>query len=79
MEAYFHAFFNWEQNNQARLLLMTEFIHHNAKNASIDDTLFEFNYGFHLYVFFKNDANPCLKSYSANKLAKQLKDLISTY
>ena len=34
MEAYLQAFVNFEQNDQARLLLMVEFAYNNAKNTN---------------------------------------------
>lgn len=40
---------------------------------------FKLNYGSHLCVFFEDDVDPYLKSFLANKLAKELRDLISTY
>lgn len=37
---------------------------------------FELNCSYYPYVFFKDDVDSCLKSYSVNKLAKELRDLI---
>ena len=76
MEAYLRAFVNWEQNNWARLLPIAEFAYNNAKNASTGHTLFKLNYGFHPWVSFKDDIDSCSRSYSANKLAKRLRELI---
>lgn len=58
---------------------MAEFVYNNARNASTGYTLFELNCGYHLCILFDNNTNPCSKSYSANELAKELKNLISIY
>ena len=76
MEAYLRAFVNWEQNDWARLLPMAEFAYNNAKNASTGYTLFEPNCGFHPQVSFENDVDPCSRSRFANKLAKELRELM---
>ncbi len=47
MEAYLRVFINFEQDDWARLLPMTEFAYNNAKNASTSHTPFELNYGYH--------------------------------
>ncbi len=60
----------------AKLLPMAEFAYNNAKNASPGHTLFDLNCGYHPRVFFNEDVNPRLKSCSANKLAKELRELI---
>ncbi len=54
---------------------MAEFAY-NAKNASFDHTLFKLNCGYHPQVLFKEDNNSCSRSYSANKLADKLRELI---
>lgn len=59
IEACFQAFINFKQNNWARFLLMAMFTYHNAKNASTGHIPFEFNYGYHLEMSFKDDVNPC--------------------
>ena len=56
---------------------MAEFTYNNIKNANIGHTLFELNYGYHSYVFFDNDANPCSKSCLVEELAKKLRNLMS--
>ena len=58
MEAYFWAFVNFEQNDWAKLLPMTEFAYNNAKNASTVDIPFEFNCNYHSCIFYKADINP---------------------
>ena len=76
IEAYLKVFVNWEQNDWACLLLMAEFAYNNAKNASTSHTPFELNCGFHPRVFFKDDVNFCSRSCSADKLAKELRELM---
>ena len=76
MEAYLKVFVNWEQDDWARLLLMAEFAYNNTKNTSTGHTLFELNCGYYSKVFFKEDIDSCLKSRSANELAKKLRELI---
>ena len=56
---------------------MTEFAYNNAKNVSIGHTPFDLNRGFNPQVFFKNDVDPCSRSRSANKLVKELKELMN--
>ena len=77
MEAYFQAFVNYEQNDLARLLPMTEFAYNNAKNIIISYTLFELNCGFHPRLSYKKDVNPCSKSKTADQLATELQILMS--
>ena len=76
MKAYLRAFVNWEQNDWARLLPMAEFAYNNAKNASTRHTPFKLNYSFYPRVFFKDDVKSCSRSRFANKLAKELRELI---
>lgn len=59
IEAYLQAFFNFEQNNWARLLLIAEILYNNAKNASITQMLLELNYGYYAYVSFEKNTKPC--------------------
>ena len=53
IEAYFRAFINHQQNNWARLLSITEFVHNNIKDANMRYTTFELNCRYHLGVFHK--------------------------
>ncbi len=76
MEAYLRAFVNWEQDNWARLLTIVEFAYNNAKNASTGHTHFKLNCDYHPRVSFEEDIDPRSRSCSANKLAKELKELI---
>ena len=48
---------------------MTKFAYNNIKNTSIGYTLFELNCKYHLYVFYKEDFDPHLKSRSVKKLS----------
>ena len=58
---------------------MAEFFYHNAKNTNTSHTLFELNYEFRLPFLLKKGIDFCSKSYFANKLAKQLRELIKIY
>ena len=77
MEAYLRVFVNWKQNDWARLLPIAEFAYNNAKNASTSHTPFELNCGFYLRVFFEDNVNPCSRSRSADKLVKELRELMN--
>lgn len=55
---------------------MTDFAYNNIKNMSIGYTLFELNYGYHSYVFYKKDIDPHFESKSADKLSSELRKLI---
>ena len=67
---------NWKQNDWAHLLLIAEFAYNNTKNTNTSHTCFELNCGFHQQVFFRDNVDPCSRSHSANKLVKELKELI---
>ena len=56
---------------------MAEFTYNNAKNTSTNHTPFKLNYSYHPQVFFKDNFDFCSKSCSANKLAKELRELIN--
>ena len=73
---YLKAFVNWEQDNWAKLLPMAEFAYNNTKNASIDQTPFEFNCDYHPRVFFEENVDTCLRSRFANELAEELRELM---
>ena len=79
MEVYLRAFVNWKQNDWACLLPIAEFIYNNAKNASTGHISFELNCGFHLQVSFEDNVNACSRSCSANKRAKELRELMDIY
>ena len=55
---------------------MAKFVYNNTKNASTGHTPFKLNCGLYLQVSFKDNINPCFRSYFANKLAKELRKLI---
>ena len=76
MEAYLRVFVNWEQNNWAKPLPMTEFTYNNAKNASTNHTLFKLNFCYCLRVLFKENVDLCLKSYFTDKLVEELRELM---
>lgn len=56
---------------------MTEFAYNYAKNVNTGYILFKFNYVYYPHISFKNKTNAYLKCYSANKLTKNLKNLMS--
>ena len=56
---------------------MAEFAYNNAKNASTSFTHFEFNYGYHPRVSYKEDLDPCSKSKTAEELSSELRELIT--
>ena len=72
MEAYFQVFYNFEQNDWARLFLIAEFAYNNAKNASTGHILFQLNYGYHPYVFYKKNLDLCSKSKTVKELFSKL-------
>ena len=76
MVAYLRFFVNFEQNNWAMLLPMVEFVYNNTKKASTGHTPFELNYGYHPWMLYKEDIDPCFQSKSADKLLAELRKLI---
>lgn len=58
---------------------MAKFIYNNIKNASISHISFKPNYKYYLYVFYKEDINPCPKSKTKDKFARKLQELIIIY
>lgn len=56
---------------------MTEFAYIDAKNTSIDYMSFEPNCRYHPHVSFENETNLYSKFCLANKIAKELKELMS--
>ena len=77
MEAYLRAFINFKLNDWARLLPMAEFAYNNTRNASTGYMPFKLNCGYHLWVFYEEDINPCSKFKSTNKLLAKLQELIT--
>lgn len=47
---------------------MAKFVYNNAKNRNTDHKLFRFNYGYCLYVLFKNEIIPQSEFFFINKL-----------
>ena len=74
METYLRAFVNFEQNDWARLLLMTEFAYNNAKNASTGYTPFKLNCRYHPWVSYKKDLDPRSQLKTAEKLSSKLQN-----
>ena len=58
---------------------MAEFVYNNAKNASTSYMPFKLNCGYHLRVFFKKNINPRFQLKTANKLSKELQELMTIY
>ena len=58
---------------------MAEFAYNNTKNTSMGYTLFKLNYRYHRGIFYKKDVDPRSKSKAANKLIKELRNLITIY
>ena len=56
---------------------LAEFAYNNAKNASTGHMPFKLNCGYHPQVFFEDNVTLCPRSYSTDKLAKELKELIN--
>ena len=77
IKAYLCAFVNWEQNDWVWLLPIKKFAYNNSKNASTDYTFFELNCGYHPRVSFKNKCDVRFRSFSAKKLAVELRKLIN--
>ena len=55
---------------------MAEFVYNNAKNASINHTIFELNCILNPQVLFEGKVNSYSRSHLANKLADKFKELI---
>ncbi len=77
MEPYLRAFVNFEQNDWAKFLLMAEFAYNNTKNTSTSHTPFELNCGFYPRASYKKDVDLHFQSKSADKLAIELRDLMT--
>ena len=55
---------------------MAEFAYNNTKNASSGHTPFKLNCGYHPWMSYKEDVNPCSKSKSADELLIELRELM---
>lgn len=58
---------------------MAQFAYNNFNNTNIDHILYEYNYGYHSEIFFKNKCNAHSKSSLANKVTIKLRKLINVY
>ena len=76
MEIYLRAFVNWEQNDWARFLPIAEFAYNNSKNASTGHKPFKLKYGYHPRISYKKEVDPRFQSKSADKLSKELRELM---
>ena len=76
IEVYLCGFINWEQNDWARLLLMTEFTYINSKNASRSHTTFKLNCGYNLRMLYSKKVDLRSQSKSADKLSVELRELM---
>ena len=56
---------------------MAEFAYNNTMNASTSHISFELNCGFHPYVSYKEDLDPCSKLKCAEKLSSKLQELMT--
>ena len=72
MEAYLQIFVNFEQNNWARLFLMTEFAYNNAKNTSTGHIFLKLNCEYYPYVSYEEDLDPRLESKTTEELSFNL-------
>lgn len=68
IKAYLKVFVNFEQNDQAKLLPIVKFIYNKVKNVNTNYTLFELNFGYHFWIFYKEDINFRFKSSSIKEL-----------
>lgn len=56
---------------------MVKFAYNNTMNISTSYMLFEMNCGYHSHISFEDDVNLYLKFHLADKLANELRNLIS--
>ena len=77
IEAYLQVFVNFEQNDWARFLFITEFAYNNAKNASTGHILFKLNYRYHPCVSYEKNLDLCLKSRTVEELSSRLQELMT--
>lgn len=52
---------------------MAEFAYNKAKNANTGYMPFKLNYNNHHHMSFKDEINPCLRSFFAYELVKELR------
>lgn len=60
MKPYLKVFVNFKRDDQAKLLLISEFIYNNANNPSTCHKFFESKYDYHFQMFKKKAFNSCL-------------------
>lgn len=58
---------------------MVKFTNNNAKNASTSYTLFELNYGYHPYIFYKKNISFCSNLKLVDVLLTKPQELITMY
>lgn len=58
---------------------MAKFAYNNAKITSTGHIPFKLNYGYYLWISYKEEVNPHSKSKSANELLTELRELIIVY
>ena len=76
MEVYLQAFVNFKQDDWARLLPIAKFAYNNAKNTSTGHIPFELNCGYHSWMSYKDNVDPCSKSKSVDELSAELRELM---
>lgn len=77
IKTYWCDLVNWEENNEAKLLPISEFGYHNAQYISSSYTAFKLNYSYYLYIFFENEFDSDSKSCFFKELKKELQEMIS--
>ena len=55
---------------------MAKFANNNAKNASTCYTPFKLNCGYHLWILYEQEVNPCSKLKLVDKLSVELRKLV---
>lgn len=55
---------------------MADFAYNNAKNAGTGYISFKLNYGYHPKISFKEDVDLRFRSHSADKLVRELRELM---
>ena len=61
------------------MAFIAKFAYNNYKDVNTGHILLELNCSYYPQVFFKNEYNTYLKSFSANKLATKQRKLINIY
>lgn len=79
MKNYLRVFVNFDQDDLARLILMTEFAYNLAENTSTGYTSLKLNYRYYLQVSYKKDVNLRSQSRSVDELATKFRKLMIIY